>query len=494
MPSIAGVSGDEASMDDSVNSVSKNSIVMKWFLMGFSAALFLTTITAGSSAYILCKDHVITTRGDSRETCDANSNSQRKRRGILRLFQRRKDGDECLASTFSPSTPRACACQWMWDSIQGVSGVNLASTVVIESSKSKRSSAPASIPARPKEDFPTAFTAEALPLNANQQSIIQQLAQQSNDNIESLQKRVKEVPWGGPLHDQRHAHLIEHPHSTSWWAPPKAHPTKKSTPLEKLEAGNLLYSYLRIMKWPSDLKSVMFPFKPCKKHGCPGEFALNHTLIYREHYKPWLVTRSVQKVNTNGLVYHHGFSPSLTDDEHAPHAIVWLRPALRVHVDEVFYARTLIRELENAVAASMKNSHGRVGKFNVIISGEGFSLGVMPSLNGIKSFVTMLQDHYVDRLGVVVLTDMGRTCELLLKCFLPLIAEEVRNKIIVVPHDHDKRMPILETILGKENIPVWLGGTDDYEFNADEYYAADHVVMGSDEQATEYLTTLSFHE
>ena len=163
-----------------------------------------------------------------------------------------------------------------------------------------------------------------------------------------------------------HHHNASH---TDWWAP--ARPEKaKSTPLERLEGGNLLYSYLRIMKWPTDLETVFFPFKPCKKHGCPAEFALNHTLVYRERYMPWLVTPSVKKVNQNGLVYHRGFSPSNSDTENAPHAIVWLRPALRVNVDEVFYARTLIRELEHAVSSSMHNSGGRVGKFDAVVSGQ----------------------------------------------------------------------------------------------------------------------------
>jgi hypothetical protein len=462
--------------------------VWKWFLLGFSAALFLTTLATGTSIYFLCKDLVVVTFEDnSVNVCQSSSSQQQKRRGLSRFFQRKNEKEEECRASLSRD-PKACACQWMWDSWQGyVAGFSGLGSSISSQAQQHSHKAPGPVLPRPKEDFPTAFTPEALPVSLEQEDIMKRYAQRAHDKIENWNDRVELVPWGGP--DSMQHHNSTH---TSWWAQPST-PNRKSTPLEGLEGGNLLFSYLRIMKWPTDLDTVFFPFKPCKRNGCPAEFALNHTLLFRERYQPWLVTPSVKKVNQNGAFYHRGFSPSHADDENAPHAIVWLRPALRVHVDEVFYARTLIRELEHAVASSMHRSGGRVGKFNAVISGHGFSLGVMPSLNGIKIFVTMLQDHYVDRLGVVVLTDMGRTCELLLKIFLPLIAEEVRNKIIVVPHHHEERIAILETILGKGNIPVWLGGTDTYEFDANEHYASKNVIAGTDEQAKEYLTTLPYH-
>jgi hypothetical protein len=249
------------------------------------------------------------------------------------------------------------------------------------------------------------------------------------------------------------------------------------------------------MKWPSDL-FAHFPFKLCKKKGCNAEIAISHTLQFRQVYKPWLVTPSMKQLNAQGAFYQHGFSPAYTETEQGSHALLWIRPGLVSNmqpIDEVVYTRTVVRELELAVARSMHRSKGRVGKFNVIVSGQDFSWNRMPTLKGIKDFVTILQDHYVDRLGVVILMHMSKICELLLKLFLPLITEDVRKKIVILPHDETERRVILETVLGRENIPTWLGGTDAFEFSVDDYYSTDDVILATDAEAVEYLKLMPYH-
>jgi hypothetical protein len=341
-------------------------------------------------------------------------------------------------------------------------------------------------PQRWKSKFPTVVTLEVIQLSIQEERLIRELGKETRRVLPDLEERSKHVPWGGLL--RRSNDQQQH---TLWWAP--ALPLRKgTTPLEELDGGNLLFSYLRIMNWPEDLSLTFFPFKLCKKTGCPAFVALNHTLTFREIYQPWLVTPSMKTVNSNGFIYHHGFSPSL-DGEHAPHAIVWLQPALVESVDEVFYARTVIRELERAVSMSMMESKGRVGKFNAVVSGRGVSFGVIPSLKGIKTFVTILQDHYVDRLGVVLLTNVGKICEILLQLVLPLISEEVRNKIIVVRHNDVERKDIFNTVLGADNIPIWLGGSNNYIFEVQDYYASEDVIHGTDLEAKQYLTLLPYH-
>jgi hypothetical protein len=113
-------------------------------------------------------------------------------------------------------------------------------------------------------------------------------------------------------------------------------------------------------------------------------------------------------------------------------------------------------------------------------------------LHQLKVFVTMLQDHFPDRLGMVLLTNLGMVGELVVKLFLPLITEEVRNKITVLPHGVVERKQVLESVVGRENVPVWLDGTDDYEFDVDAYYANESM-YASDEDANEYLTTMPYH-
>lgn len=256
------------------------------------------------------------------------------------------------------------------------------------------------------------------------------------------------------------------------------------------------------MKWPDNLSETDFPFKLCKEKKklegtrCDTSDAIQHSLKFRERFKPWLVTPRIKKVNMNGLVYTRGFSPPHSDHEQGGHAIVWIRPALKVKTndenDRIFYVRSMIREFDRAVAASLKRSSGRLGKFNAIVDGEDFTWGSMPSLGAVKTLVAILQDHFADRLGVVMLVNIGSIGEILLKLFLPLITEEVRNKIVILPHNENERLEALKSVLGQSsNIPVRLGGTDDYVYNVDEYYKDDSV--GRDEEALEYLTTMPYH-
>jgi CRAL/TRIO domain len=95
-----------------------------------------------------------------------------------------------------------------------------------------------------------------------------------------------------------------------------------------------------------------------------------------------------------------------------------------VKVDDIFATRAYVNALEQAVAASLQNSNGRVGKFNVIVDGHNFSWGLLPSLHQLQTFVTMLQDHFPDRLGIVLLTNLGRVGEFLVGILKPIISEE----------------------------------------------------------------------
>jgi len=79
------------------------------------------------------------------------------------------------------------------------------------------------------------------------------------------------------------------------------------------------------------------------------------------------------------LAVTYGYCPRLLQTRQ-----VWIRPAKRTKVDDIFSTRTYVNVLEQAVAASLVNSKGRVGKFNVILDGEHFSWSLMPSMHQLK--------------------------------------------------------------------------------------------------------------
>jgi hypothetical protein len=330
-----------------------------------------------------------------------------------------------------------------------------------------------------KKKFRPAFTSAKLELTSEQKALLTRLAKTIEEIEPNWQERASNVRWGGDTG----------PH---WLAPKQLQGSttqqQSLTDLEALEGGNLFYSYLRIVQWPETL-TVDFPFKLCSK-GCYLDVAIRHTLEFREKYKPWMVSPAAKVENSKGSCYFRGFSPSLTEDENGSHAVVWIRPGQRTKVNDVAYTRAYINTLERAVAASLQRTGGRVGKFNVVVDGSHFSWGLLPSQ--IKMFVTMLQDHFPDRLGMVLLTNLGWVGEFVVKLFLPLITEEVRNKITVLPHGIVERNQLLETVVGRENVPAWLDGADAYEFDVDVYYANESM-YASDEDANEYLTTMPYH-
>lgn len=115
----------------------------------------------------------------------------------------------------------------------------------------------------------------------------------------------------------------------------------------------------------------------------------------------------------------------------------------------------------------------------------------MPSLHQLKVFITILQDHFPDRLGIILLANLGRVGEFLVGIVKPLISEEVRQKIIVLPRHEKKRREMLQAVVGIHNVPQWLGGNDQYEFDPQLYYSTSIVI--SDHESTEYIQTMPYH-
>lgn len=507
---------------------------MKPFLLGFGFAITLVLAVGVSSIHVVCRRYTLahehpssdmngagippnnpTSVCYSSQSMVANPKGKGSKKGkpvlkvlsvLSRVFPKRnKDAPEGQTNEdlvncneerllLQEPDPWRCLCQVIWD--PPTWNKKLGKRFVEDSVEKADpiASEQQSAKAEAREQFPSAFTREVAILTSQQQSMVRKMGGYIVDKISDFENRADLVPWGGP------SQAVEAV-SFDWYARKKANRGVKS-PLDQIDGGNLFSSYLRIMKYPADFGSVDFPFKLCKEKkkidgkDCDASDAIKHTLEFRERYKPWLITPSIKRQNSNGLVYIRGFSPPHSENEVGGHAIVWLRLALKVKTrddnDRVFFVRSMIREFERAVAYSLKRSDGRVGKFNAVVDGENFTWGSMPSLSAVKGLVSILQDHFADRLGIVLLVNVGTIGEMLMKLFLPLITEEVRNKLILLPNDPDEQLKTLQTILGaKSNIPKGLGGTDDYDFNVNEYYS--NEVLGRDEEALEFLSTMPYH-
>ena len=88
--------------------------------------------------------------------------------------------------------------------------------------------------------------------------------------------------------------------------------------------------------------------------------------------------------------------------------------------------------------------------------------------------------------------NIGRIGEMVVSMVKPLISEEVRQKIVVLPQNESKRKQVLETVVGIDYIPKWMGGDDDYEFDTETYYSKAGAII-TDEEALEYTKAMPYH-
>ena len=146
------------------------------------------------------------------------------------------------------------------------------------------------------------------------------------------------------------------------------------------------------------------------------EIAVMHTVEFREKYKPWLITPSVIEEVTDRWVFHHGFSKEGS-------SIVWYRPGLHAADRPENYIRAIVATLEFAVTASLMNSDGKNGRYNVVVDCDKFSLAAIPNIGHVKRLIIILQDHFPNRTGVIFIVNLASAAQLFLKMIRPLLTE-----------------------------------------------------------------------
>lgn len=302
----------------------------------------------------------------------------------------------------------------------------------------------------------------------------------------SFIERVDSVPWGGNDSDY-----------TKWW------PRKDAKdPNKMVEGGRLLAGYLKIMKYR--IIHVKFPHKLCEQ-GCDSEVSVLHTLEWREKYKPWCVTPKTIRYNKNGFIYRRGNSrpgprkrleaekqkdgASLST---SGHSLLFYRPAVATVENPDLYGRVMLHAIDSAVEDSLLRNKGEIGRFNIIFDCKGFGSKNAPSLANVKLLFRYLQDHFPDRLGVLVVANLGGMAQMLMKMVLPFVTEDVRAKIHVIPNDEEGRREMLLQFIDEDKIPTWLGGKDDYEFDANEYYKNEKCVLSEDD-VSNFLVDMPYH-
>lgn len=320
---------------------------------------------------------------------------------------------------------------------------------------------------------------------AENDKVIQSLSGGSTLPRKTFLDRVDSVPWGG-YYDSDY---------TKWW------PRQDSKDPNKMYGGmRILAGYLKIMKYQLHVK---FPHKLCEE-GCDSEVAVLHTLEWREKYKPWCLTPQTIEYNKNGFIYLRGNSrpgprkrvEAANDSESlstSGHSLLFYRPAATTVEHPNLYGRAILNAIDSAIADSLLRNKGEIGRFNIIFDCKGFGSKNAPSIANVKLLFRYLQDHFPDRLGVLVVANLGGMAQMLMKMVLPFVTEAVRAKIHIIPNDDEGRREMLLQFIEEDKIPTWLGGKDDYEFDSKEYYGDATCVLPDEEIIDKFLIDMPYH-
>jgi hypothetical protein len=243
---------------------------------------------------------------------------------------------------------------------------------------------------------------------------------------------------------------------------------------------------------------TQFPGGVCTD-GCPTDFALAHTLEFREKFKPWAMTPSAMDENKKGWFYVRGYSPTRyhASNEQGGSSVLWYRPEFQIKNSKTIeqQARVLVHGIDTCVGDALYRSNGKIGKCNIVLDANNFGLSNIPSMSATKKILTMLQDHFPDRLGVFVIANMAKPAQIFLKMVMPLVPVEVRRKIHVLPSDAEERANMLKSLVEERFIPTRLGGQDNYVFDANEYYKTGKYKSDfiTNEEGIEYVKTMPHH-
>jgi hypothetical protein len=244
--------------------------------------------------------------------------------------------------------------------------------------------------------------------------------------------------------------------------------------------------------------------------------------------------------NKRGFIYYRGHSrpgpqqrlevertKDMTYFNNAGHSMVWYRPGRATLENTELYTRVLIHTLEASVADSLLRNRGEIGRFNLVLDCSGIGTRSIPGMSHVKKLFAFLQDHFPDRLGVLLLANLSGVGRMVMNMVLPFVtgecyssnqcsaslnrvgvilflwlwlfssADEVKAKIHVIPVDEEKRTQMLTQFIDLEHVPDWVGGKDDYIFDIHDYYygsigGSDKCIL-SEDKIREYLVSMPYH-
>ena len=149
--------------------------------------------------------------------------------------------------------------------------------------------------------------------------------------------------------------------------------------------------------------------------------------------------------------------------------MMYMRPGNENTLHENNNMRHLVFQIEKAVACSVKNGHGKIC---LVIDYDGFSITKTPSMSASKRTLSILQDHYCERMYRAYICNPPFVFRSFYNVIKPFVDPVTKQKVCwcVGKNGLDQ---IVEDVGGQDKADVLLeaclGGGDVRDFDSVEY-------------------------
>lgn len=179
------------------------------------------------------------------------------------------------------------------------------------------------------------------------------------------------------------------------------------------------------------------------------------------HAGHWAET--IEKENATGKTYVRGYDKN-------GHILIYMKPALENTNNHEGNIKHLVFSMEKAVACLSKTGKE---KLSLIIDYEGFSLFNSPPMKTSRETLTILQDHYPERLYKAYCVRPPYIFYGFYKAISPFIDPVTRNKICMLTNaDMNSAHNQLFQEVDQSVLETCVGGHDTRPFNSKSYLTA----------------------
>jgi hypothetical protein len=183
----------------------------------------------------------------------------------------------------------------------------------------------------------------------------------------------------------------------------------------------------------------------------------------------------IKEENKTGKIYCRGY-----DKE--GHIILYMKPSKENTNNHDGNLKHLVYNLEKSIKA-MEAKYPHVEKITLICDYDGFSLLNAPPFKTSMATLSILQNHYPERLFRAYAVRPPWVFSTFYAAISPFVDPVTRNKIVMVTSNLDNIRSTLLTIIDEDVLESSLGGKDDRPFESELYL--------SSQMAEDYLTSLN---